>query len=211
MKISIYEVKRGTRKLIGLCETTMQNLISSVYNSRHDGGSTTYSNAFNEVSQRTDNDNNDAANNEFETNEKDFLLQRSHNKLKEVGRLRILAADIVSQSGRFLTEPIPIQGLDSIVPMTPPQNHSEMLTDDSPLTNSPATPTTIPNTPSPRRTVSSESTTGDPFTLDLKHFLGSTTQRESPYANTITISDYIESGGQLDFCVAIDFTSSNGE
>lgn len=51
-----------------------------------------------------------------------------------------------------------------------------------------------------------ESTNGeDPFTVDLRHL---TVLSPGP---SMSLSEFMDCGGQLEFCVAIDFTSSNGK
>ena len=122
--------------------------------------------------------------------EKCFYLQRNMQKLQQVGQLRVRAASITTQSGRTLKE-------SSLSPSSVDGNS-----------------TTSTFFPTLERTESYETTSAahDPFNVDLKQL--SLRLSPSQYPSTvpqISLSDFLEKGGQLDFCTAIDFTSSNGK
>ena len=161
MRLSIYRIRSGNKQqqLVGLCETTIQNII--------------------------DNCANDEA-----SSERDFFLQRNYRQLQQVGSLRVKVASLVTLSGRLLSQP---------------------LTTAS-QTSPPVSPLIAPSSPySIERTTSMDSTitaSEDPFNVDLRQL--SMRFSASQIAPTTTLNDFIDNGGQLDFCVAIDFTSSNG-
>lgn len=110
-------------------------------------------------------------------------------QLQQVGQLRVKAASLVTLSGRLFTGPLSPQSSERDT--SPPCGLSS--------------PIPIMRTDS----MDTSTTTGeDPFNVDLRQL----SVRFSP-AQTVaatTLHDFIDKGGQLDFCVAIDFTSSNG-
>jgi hypothetical protein len=124
----------------------------------------------------------------------DFRLQVNYEKLEQVGSLRVKVAFLVTESGRHFA--CPVSPTSQIMPL--------------------ALPTTPASSYSPYplgRTESTESWTtsrgDDPFNVDLKQL----TMRLHPTQSvtSTSLSDFIDGGGQLDFVVAIDFTSSNGK
>lgn len=122
--------------------------------------------------------------------EKDFILQRNMRQFEQVGQLRVKAASRVTVSGRVYSGPLS-------------PNKEGSMSYSSPI-NSPS------QSPFDRtESMDTTTTTGeDPFDVDLRQlsFRSSTTQ----VVTTTTLADFIDKGGQLDFSVAIDFTSSNG-
>jgi hypothetical protein len=97
-----------------------------------------------------------------------FMLQRSMNKVKHVGRLRVELAQVInSQDER-----------EQIV-------EASWEHDESPMIRS--------------RTAIID----DPYAVDIATLPTGMAARAS-------FQDYIDDGCQIDFCVAIDFTSSNG-
>ena len=160
IQLSVYRVKEGhKRKQIGMCETTMQNILANAHNNLQQG--------------QVD---------EIVVSEKDFLLQRNIQRLQEVGKLSVRQAYLISSAGEEL-----------------PTTYN--LLSQSPSTIS--TTSTSPSSSSP-----STSTNGldyDPLNVDL---------RQMPVlssAPAVSLNEFIDCGGQLEFCVAIDFTSSNGK
>jgi hypothetical protein len=158
MQLSVYQVKEGhKRKQIGMCETTMQNILANARNNTPEG----------QVEA-------------IVASETDFLLQRNIHKLKEVGKLRVKLAALIAPSGEELMSPF---GL-------PPRSPSRANT---------TSPSTSP------LSASSSVNGEDPFVVDLRQM-----PVESSVPST-SLHEFIDSGGQLEFCVAIDFTSSNGK
>ena len=172
IRLSVYRVRKTHKqKLIGMCETTMHNILNMVCSDREaeDGL----------------------------TSEKCFYLQRSMHKLQQVGQLRVKAASLVTLSGRTLDE-------TSLAPLSPSSSawDSQM----------PGTPSSVASL---ERSESLDTTTTaheDPFNVDLKQLSIRFSSSHPPAATPeVTLNDFLDSGGQLDFCVAIDFTSSNGK
>ena len=167
IRLSVFRVRKAHKqKLIGMCETTMHNIL-------------------NMVCEDTEAGNGDLA------SEKCFYLQRSMQKLQQVGQLRVKVASIMTLSGRRLQEA-------SLSPLSPSSSTGSV---------------NPPSCASPKRTESHDTTTTahDPFNVDLKQLsVRPTSVQHSSAVPQVTLSDFLEKGGQLDFCAAIDFTSSNG-
>lgn len=162
--------------MIGMCETTMQNILSNVHsNSKGQSDDTT-------------------------SCEKDFLLQRNIHKLQQVGQLRVKVACLITLSGRELAG----------TPVAPlPPNSSSGIDTATSLTGSPISPMRLDRTESSDTTTTA--TRDDPFNVDLRQMSVRLSSNISPTENpAATLNDFFDCGGQLDFCVAIDFTSSNG-
>lgn len=135
------------------------------------------------------------AGNDALASEKCFYLQRSIHKLQQVGQLRVKIASIVTLSGRQLQEG----------PLSP-------LSPSSSAGGGSIAPTSVASL---ERTESHDTTTTatayDPFNVDLKQLSVRSTSVQYPSAvPQVTLTDFLDKGGQLDFCAAIDFTSSNG-
>lgn len=113
---------------------------------------------------------------DIKVSERDFLLQRNIHKLKEVGRLRVKTATLISGSGDELTTRVslPQRSPSSSNASTSPPYYFDTNDKDS-------------------------------FSVDLRKLSMSSS------APAVPLSAFIDSGGQIEFCVAIDFTSSNGK
>lgn len=124
------------------------------------------------------------------TSEMDFLLQENMRQFEQVGRLRVKVASVVTLSGRLYS------GTRS--PVSPRGSASP--------SNTTSSPAPIDRTDSMDTT---STTNDDPFNIDLKQMSVRWNANQTVGATT-TLESFIDRGGQLDFSVAIDFTSSNG-
>lgn len=170
VRLSIYRIRSRNKqqKFVGMCETTVHQILKTAMNHRNiDDGAAP---------------------------KNDFYLQRNYETHEQVGSLRVKVALLVDESGRQFASPVSptSQTMPLALPTTPSSSH-----DPYPLV----------------RTESTESWTtsggDDPFNVDLKQL--SMRLNPTQTATSTSLSDFIDGGGQLDFVVAIDFTSSNGK
>ncbi|CAB9510120.1 Nicotinic receptor-associated protein 1 [Seminavis robusta] len=121
--------------------------------------------------------------------ERDFFLQRNYRQLQQVGSLRVHAASLVTLSGRDVSKPLATAS--QILPV-------------SPLSASSSSPIGRTNSTDSTTTANGE----DPFNVDLRQLSMRFSATQS--TPTTSLSEFMDSGGQIDFSVAIDYTSSNG-
>ena len=113
-----------------------------------------------------------------------FILQRGTDNMKRVGRLYVKLAQVIDNTyGEDISESICTDNGDDNS-----SRHGSVGNFDS------------PSTP---RSMSFRDVT-DPYAIDIAAI-------PAPVAAPATFQDYVQDGCQLDFCVAIDFTSSNGK
>ena len=164
IRISVFAVGKPPR-LLGFCETTLRIFLqASLYNSNHSSSNANNNTQPDIPSDRTIEEAGEAS---------EFILQRNHRKMKEVGKIIVLEASIVTMdeaSGAFQKvvleeqqeqdDDIPISvDLAAIPVLKPPQQQQQQ-------------------------------------------------QQQSP-ENIRNL--LVDDGCKINFCVAIDFTSSNGD